>query len=727
MSQTEGVTLTGSLERIIYQQPESGFVIGEFLIERSTVPITIKGTLIQVKEHETLQIKGKWGNHPVYGEQFFVEEYTPVLPTSLIGIEKYLCSKEMKGIGEKTAKRIVKQFGTDTFKIIQETPERLLEVPKFSKTQLKAIKEVWGEQEEVREVMTFLQGIQISHAYAQKIFRHYGLNSIPITQNNPYQLTEIPGIGFKLADGIARNMGFDLHSPQRAKAGLLYMLDQLASHGHTCYPKAALIEKTTNDLLITSSLVEEALQSTLREKTLFTESMQFWDQQADKSQELIFRPNFYYAEQRIADNVYRLLYTKELSPIPNEEEYIQEIEKQFSLTLDAVQKTAIHSALHNKVLVITGGPGTGKTTIVRFILALIRSKLPAVALAAPTGRAAKRMSEATQYPASTIHRLLGASQQGFQKNRENPLEYDLLIVDESSMIDTLLMDSFLEAIPSHARLIFVGDVDQLPSIGAGAILQNFIESESLPVVRLETIFRQASNSLITFNAHKIRQGEYAEILRPHSEQLLDFYFIENHDPASIANTIVTMITERIPQRFGFNPFTQVQVLTPMHKGITGSIHLNQTLQQALNPQKKGIVFRNHSFLEGDKVMQQKNNYDKEVFNGDIGIIREIDASTKELLIEFDYGVVPYDGKELEQLSLAYAISIHKSQGSEYPAVIIPLTSHHYVMLQRNLLYTAVTRGKELVIIIGSEQALQMAIHNSSPSFRYTGLTARLKE
>ncbi|MGK5095150.1 ATP-dependent RecD-like DNA helicase [Deltaproteobacteria bacterium TL4] len=725
MSQEE-VTLVGTLERIIYENPEAGFLIGHFLQEKSSTPITIKGTLFNIALHDTLQLKGRWENHKVYGTQFGVTEFMPVLPTSLEGMERYLASDVFKGIGKRTAKRIVKTFGEQTFDIIDNSPEELLKkVPRFNKKHFNAIMAVREDQKGIREVMSFLHGLGISQSYAYKIFNKYGFSAVPLIQTNPYQLTEIQGIGFLIADTIARKIGFDENSIERATAGGLYMLEQLASQGHTCYPRALLVQKTHEELKIDVEVLEKAITQSLNDR--FLKKHTGSSSPAKSGNELIARPRYYYAEQRIAENLYRVMSSQAFTSFEHETFLIRKKEAQLNITLDPVQREAIAAALKHKVLIITGGPGTGKTTIIRFILALMHSHIPAIALAAPTGKAAKRLSETTESPASTIHRLLEAGNTGFTKNRENPLDYELLIIDETSMIDTLLMDALLEAIPSSSRLVLVGDVDQLPSVGAGTILLDLIQSKLVPVIRLETVFRQAENSLITVNAHKVRKGQFPNILRSENENLQDFYFIREHDQNRIVDKIITMVTERIPSRFGLDPLMELQVLSPMHRGLTGTINLNQRLQNALNPSTKSLTHRDQLFKVGDKVMQQQNWYEQDVFNGDAGIICEINAETKEIRVEYDQATILYQAGDLDQLLLAYAISVHKSQGSEYPAVILPLTSHHYMMLQRNLVYTALTRGKQLVIIIGTEKALQMAIDNDSPALRYTALNLELDQ
>ena len=725
----DNVNLVGTLEKILYSNPENGFLIATFLVENTTKPITVKGIVFNTHERETLLLKGCWENHKVYGRQFSIREFMPVEPTSEEGMVRYLSSKVFKGIGEKTAQHIVNKFGKNTFKIIDISPESLSKVKAVGKKQRKSLLAAWDEQRGLRDVMTFLRGVGISHAYAQRIFAKNGLNSIPLIKTNPYKLTDIEGIGFLTADGIARNLGFDKNSPHRAVAGLLYMLEQQALNGHTCFTRQALLEKTSQELDIKLEILETSTQQLLDDSLLYSEKFQFMN--ADE-EELIFRPRFYKAEQRIAENIYRILNSDAYTVFEGESSLIEEQQRKVGLQLDPAQKEAVEAALKHKVLIITGGPGTGKTTIVRFMLGIMRPRIPSIGLAAPTGRAAKRITETTGSVAYTIHRLLEASNIGFQRDRENPLEQELLILDETSMIDTLLMDNFLEAVPSASRLILVGDVDQLPSVGAGSVLLDLIESGTIPVVRLDHIFRQAADSFITVNAHQVRRGKALNFSalghkKDVNQELLDFYFIKESNSEKIVEKILLMSTERIPQRFELDPMMDIQVLTPMHRGVTGSINLNRKLQERMNPDAKGLEHREQWFRIGDKVMQQQNDYEKQIFNGDLGRIVNCDSKTKELHVKFEHGIVQYQSKELDQLSLAYAITVHKSQGSEYSAVIIPMTTHHYMMLQRNLLYTAITRGKQLVVLIGTEVAISKAVENECSMRRFTGLQHQLSE
>ena len=726
---TEEVTLIGTLEKILYSNPENGFIIGTFLTENTIRPVTVKGIVYNNVVHETLNLKGNWENHKIYGRQFSFREFMPVAPTSEEGMIRYLSSEIFKGIGKKTAQRIVNKFGNDTFKIIDSSPELLSKIKGVNKKQQKSLLNSWEEQRGLRDVMTFLRGVGISHGFAQRIYAKHGMNSIPLIKANPYLLTDISGIGFLTADGIAHNLGFDKNSPHRAAAGLLYMLEQQVLNGHTCYPLPNLLEKIAPELLIDKTILEESLNQLIEDRLIYCAEQN--DENGER-QKFIARMRYYRAEQRIAENIFRILKSKAYTIFESESSLIEEQERKVGLKLDEAQREAVNAVLKYKVLIVTGGPGTGKTTLVRFILGLMRPKIPSIALAAPTGRAAKRITETTGSSSSTIHRLLEATNVGFQRNRENPLDQELIIIDETSMIDTLLMDSFLEAVPSASRLIIVGDVDQLPSVGAGTVLQDFIKYGSIPVVRLNHIFRQAYGSFITVNAHKVRRGELPSVNKSSKQsdlkdQLQDYYFIEESDQEKIVEKILLLNTERIPQRFKLDPMKEIQVLTPMHRGITGASQLNRNLQEKINPDAKGIEHREQWFRVGDKIMQQQNDYEKQVFNGDLGRVVDCDQDSKELYVRFEQSHIHYKSNELDQLTLAYAITVHKSQGSEYSAVIMPITTHHYMMLQRNLLYTAITRGKQLVVLIGTSAAVRIAVQNQGTLNRYTGLLNQFSE
>jgi len=668
-----------------------------------------------------------------------------VEPNTREGIERYLASGVFPGIGPKTAERIYQKFGEKTFEILDQDPEQLLKIKRFTRKQLQAVKEGREEQQGYREVMTFLHGIGISQAFANRIYAYFGLNCIPNIKSNPYQLTKIEGISFRRADEYAQKIGFDKNSLERAISGLIFVLNKQSDNGHTCFPRKELVKIANEELDIDLKIIDDALNYLIKER--FIKEIKNRNE-FDDNQFLITK-DFYYAEKRIAENFYRLAESESIIKFDTEKELISSEEKRLGIKLNNIQLEAISKAIQNKILIITGGPGTGKTTLIRFIIGLMMRKGSSVSISAPTGRAAKRLSETTGRNAVTIHRLLefgyiqvdsesangingndrkGNERFGFQRNRENPLESEVVVIDESSMIDTLLMDALMEAIPSSSRLVFVGDVDQLPSVGPGMVLRDLIESKMVSVVRLDQIYRRSEDSLITTIAHQIRKGDIPKFKKNNDPKILEeFYFIPEKDPDKIVNRVTQMVSKNIPDRFGFNPFRDIQVLTPMHRGITGSKNLNNRLQDVLNPDGSGFKFREQIFKIGDKLMQQRNNYEKEVFNGDMGRIISCDTKTQEIHVSFDQGIVRYTAKEIDQLALAYAISVHKSQGSEYPALILPLTTHHYMMLQRNLLYTALTRGKQLVILIGMEKAVAMAVKNEEARTRHTSLPRHFRE
>jgi exodeoxyribonuclease V alpha subunit len=671
-------------------------------------------------------MRGEWANHPKYGEQFKVVQYRSLVPASVYGIQKYLSSGLIKGIGPIMAKRIVKQFGKRTLEVIENEIEKLAKVDGIGPKRIGMIKKAWAEQKEIREVMIFLQTHGVSSGYATKIFKQYGSRSIAVVKQNPYRLaTDIFGIGFVTADQIAEKLGFAKDSALRAEAGILYVLNQLSEEGHVYYPYEPLIDKCQEILQVGREVIVNAFGSITLEKRIVIEDLNQNIEEFKENNKAVYLSKFYVSATSIASRM------KTLIVIPNSireidsDKAIDWVQRQLSITLAKNQVAAVQCAVENKVMVITGGPGTGKTTIINAILKIFSRLGVKVLLAAPTGRAAKRMNETTGHEAKTIHRLLEYSIQkgGFQKNEDNPLDCHLLILDEASMIDTILLYHLLKAIPPEATVILVGDVNQLPSVGAGNVLKDIIGSGAVPVVELNEIFRQAKESLIIVNAHKINDGILPSL--GHSGPRDDFYFIEQEDPERVLGIILDLAKERIPTRFRLDPVDDIQVLTPMHKGTVGAGNLNVELQKALNPGEDGLVRGNRNFRVKDKVMQIKNNYDKEVFNGDIGRITRIDQENHEVTISFDGRDVPYDYTDLDEIVLAYAVSVHKSQGSEYPAIIVPILTQHYVLLQRNLIYTAVTRGRRLVVVIGTRKAMSIGIGNDKTEKRYTYLRYRL--
>jgi len=728
---TAGTTaekLRGTLERVTFQNAENGFLVGRFLVQGVRDPITIRGILFGVHEGDSMELWGGWEQHPRFGQQFLVASHLVMQPTTLEGIQRYLAST-FPGIGERIAKRIVSIFKERTFEILDRQPELLLEVPRFPKKALAEVKEAWASHRAVRDIIVFLHSLGVSAAYADRIFSAYGIGSVEAVKENPYRLArEIQGIGFRTADAIAAQLGIARDSPHRVDAGVLHVMDEMLAEGHTGYP-LPLLERHAAELLeLEPDAVEAGIRRLLADRLLRTLTPGALPEELNggPAGALVFRPRWFKLEEEIVARLQRILDSEPLTPLKDLPETLSAMERHTGLYLADEQRAAIQAAARNKVLILTGGPGTGKTTIIRFILGLVSGAISEIALAAPTGKAAKRLTEATGRPGVTLHRLLEAGPKGFGRDAQRPLDVELAIVDESSMIDTALLHALLAALPDHARLVLVGDVDQLPSVGPGRVLSDLIASGRLPVVRLERIFRQSESSLITANAHAIRKGLLPRLARPDGEELTDFYFMPEADPQRVVDKILTLVAERIPARFGFDPKTDVQVLTPMHRGLTGAQNLNRMLQQRLNPSGTEVVFGELHFRVGDRVLQARNDYEKDVFNGDAGLIAGWDPAAGILQVQFDERIVPFARKELDMLMLGYAITVHKAQGSEYPAVVLPLTTQHAIMLQRNLLYTALTRGKKLAVIVGTEQAVAIAVRNAKPVVRYTGLLPRMR-
>jgi exodeoxyribonuclease V alpha subunit len=713
----------GLIERITYYNEENDFIVAKLQEKGKRELTTIVGNLSGINPGESLKLAGRWVHNKKFGEQFQVENYEITVPATVHGIKKYLGSGLIKGIGPIMADRIVKKFALDTLDIIEKTPERLSEVDGIGPKRIAMITKAWEEQKEIKEIMIFLQGHGVSAGYSAKIYKQYRERSIEVVKENPYRLAhDIYGIGFITADKIAQNIGIDPNSLIRAKAGIIYVLNELTEEGHVYYPERDLTLKAKEILKVDEEIVAKAITELSGEKEIFIEAINNED-----SLKAVYLAPFYVAETGIAHRLRKLKESpSNIRPI-NPEKAIDWVQQKLHIELAEKQKEAIILAASSKVLIITGGPGTGKTTIITAILRIFQQLKLRILLAAPTGRAAKRMSEATGWEAKTIHRLLEYSPQkgGFKKDQDDPLEADVVIIDEASMVDTLLMYHLLKAIPLQAHLILVGDVDQLPSVGPGNVLRDIIDSGIFTVVRLTEIFRQAQESMIIINAHKVNQGEFPILKEIERKETTDFYFIQEEDPEKALNQILTLCSERIPKHFGFHSIRDIQVLTPMHKGTIGAINLNIELQKRLNPDQQSITHGSRAFKLHDKVMQIVNNYDKEVFNGDIGWVSRIDQEDRELTIDFDGRLIPYDFSDLDEIVLAYAISVHKSQGSEYPVVILPVTTQHYMLLQRNLIYTGITRAKKLVVLIGTKKALAIAIRNNKPQLRFTHLSVRL--
>jgi len=721
------VSLSGQIERVTYTNPENGYTVARMKVHGGRQVVTVVGNLIDPIPGEVMELEGRWKVHPKFGEQFEVHTYRTTAPSTVAGIKKYLGSGLIKGIGPVMAERIVDRFGKQTLDIIEQEPGRLAEIDGIGKKRVAMIKTAWDEQKEIRDVMLFLQSHNVSSGYATKIFKQYGNQAIEIVSRNPYQLaTDIFGIGFLTADRIAREMGFEKDSELRIQAGILYVLNQMAEDGHVYYPYDGLLDKCAEILEVDAYPVADAVKYLAGGKKICVETIAGPAHDPTGSDPAVYLSKYYTCETGIAAMLKRLMHTPKVIRAIDTDRALAWVQEQLSFALAEKQAEAVADAAKSKVMVITGGPGTGKTTIIRAILTIFERLKVNIKLAAPTGRAAKQMGEATGKAATTIHRMLSfnAAGGGFQKNADNPLNCDLLIVDEASMIDTVLMYHLLKAVPAAATLILVGDVNQLPAVGAGNVLDDIIASQKVPVVRLNEIFRQARQSRIIVNAHRINSGYMPQI--EESQTPTDFYFIEQEDPEAVLSLILSLAGRRIPESFGFDPISDIQVLSPMHKGIVGAANLNRELQQRLNPGKEGVAVGNARFCIGDKVMQIRNNYDKSVFNGDVGRIQSISQEDRELVIDFEGRRLPYDFTELDEVVLAYAVSVHKSQGSEYPAVIVPVVTQHYILLQRNLIYTAVTRGRQLVVLVGTKKALAIGIKNNKTQHRYTRLDLRLK-
>ncbi len=715
-------SLDGTLERIVFYNEENGYSVLRFKTTAGD-NYTVVGNMADPQVGSSLKLTGEWVENAKFGRQFKMLTYETSLPAGVVGIRHYLASGLIKGVGPKTAERIVDAFGEDTFAILDNEPERLSAVKGIGKRTAKGIQEAWSEHRGIRDLIMFLQPHGVSTAYAVRIYKFYGKHALSVVQENPYRLAmDINGIGFVTADTIAQKIGFEVDSPLRAEAGTLYMLTKTSDEGHVYYPLETLVTKTSDTLNIREDLVEDAVDTLEREERVVVEEL-------SNGQVAVYRSRFHAYESGISTYIKKILGSPKTVQIKAPNEVVEEVVESLGISLAEEQLEAVHTAVRTKMMVLTGGPGTGKTTITKAIVQAYKKLKAKILLCAPTGRAAKRMFETIGVEAKTIHRLLEYSprEDGFQRNENNPLACSLIVIDEASMMDTMLMFHLLKAIPLGATVIFVGDVHQLPSVGPGNVLKDVISSGVVDVVELHEVFRQAQESDIITNAHKINAGE-VPFLESSKERLSDFYFIRQDDPERCAAMIVDLVKNHIPRRFRFDPIDQIQVLTPMHKGSAGSGNLNHMLQDALNPQPLCLKRGDREFRLDDKVMQIRNNYDKDVFNGDIGRICVVNTEDKKLTVRFDDEKnVIYDFNELDELVSAYAISIHKSQGSEYQAVVIPVLTQHYVLLQRNLIYTGVTRGKKLVILVGASKALTMAIKNNKMQKRFTYLSQRLSE
>ncbi len=790
-------TLQGILERIVYESPDTGYTVGRLSARDHAELITVVGNLAAINPGESLLLQGEWVDNAKYGRQFQIEKYATILPANVLGLRKYLGSGLIKGIGPKMAGLIVRKFGMDTMDIIENDPEKLARVPGIGRKRVQIIKEAWEAQREIKNVMLFLQSHDVSTAHAVKIYKTYGNDAIPIVTEDPYRLADdIYGIGFVTADTIAQKLGIDKDAPQRVQAGIKYVLSQKADDGHVFQYRAKLIEACQTMLEQKQEAIEHGISALVEKEEIINPSfVDFLDadkqigidemqgdygissqqsetnseeevpntdqpllstdngQQTTDDHSAIYLAPFYYAELGVANQFLRLLASNQAENITpsfrNRTPSLTQLESEMGIRFAPQQREAIYTAMSTRAMILTGGPGTGKTTTVVGMLRLFGAEGRRITLTAPTGRAAKRLSETTGNQAKTIHRLLEFSPRNnaFKRNRQNPLDTDVVIVDEMSMVDLVLMNRLMQAIRPTTTVILIGDIDQLPSVGAGNVLKELINSQKIPLIQLTQIFRQARESMIVTNAHRINKGDFPELT---GDTDRNFFFIEEEDPEAITELICSIIADRLPRHYDYHPIDDIQLLCPMRRGTLGTENLNRCLQEILNPEyatpishpleksRFGVpTYKSMSeptgrsqtaggFRIGDKVMQIRNNYDYDVFNGDIGRVIAIEHTDKKVYIQFSDKQVPYDTADLGELVLAYATTVHKAQGSEYPVVVIPLHTQHYLMLQRNLLYTGITRAKECVVIVGTKRALGICIRNNQVMQRNSYLAKRLQ-
>ena len=726
-------SLEGTLERLTFQNEETGYTVARLIPKGKSYEVTVVGTLTGVQVGESVCLQGVWTTHSKYGRQFEVRAYKVQLPATIEGIRKYLGSGLIKGIGPVNAGRIVDYFGLQTLDVIERKVTRLREVPGIGAKRIASISQAWEQQKQIKALMIFLQGHGVSTSLAVKIYKQYGDTAVDVINRDPYRLAkDIYGVGFKTADKVAQQMGIAPDAPERVQAGLRYALGTFSDNGHCFATWRQLVDAAVALLGVPCEACEAQLRFLIKSEELIAEPGELSDAEDDVSDTVIYLPPFYYAEQGVSNKI------RQLQASPRDrlalfkslewDKAFSWLDAQMSFRLAAQQKIAVQMALMEKVSILTGGPGTGKSTITGSIIKLLKAKGKSVLLAAPTGRAAKRLSEATGLEAKTIHRLLEFKPtEGFRflRDQDNPLDADLIIVDEASMMDILLVNHLLKAVEAGSHLLFIGDVDQLPSVGPGNVLRDLIDSESLSVTRLDVIFRQAEDSFIVDNAHRINQGQMPVF----PKQARDFFLFRQQDADQAAELIVDIVARRIPEKFGYDAHQAIQVLSPMHRAAVGVVALNGQLQARLNPVVPGKPECPHGsrvFRVGDRVMQIHNNYDKQVFNGDLGNVTFIDLEAQLLWVNFEGVRVAYEFSQLDELVLAYAISIHKSQGAEFPVVVLPLLMQHYMMLQRNLLYTGITRARDMVVLVGNKRAIAIAVQNNKVVHRNTRLAQRLQ-
>lgn len=716
-------TITGSVDRVTYHNEQNGYTVLRFRLRDRKEPVVVIGNFSSISPGESLRLTGMWTTHPQYGEQFKAVEYVVVRPATIAGIQKYLGSGLIKGVGPVTAKRIVDHFKEKTLDIIETDISRLGEVRGIARKRVEMIQQAWEEQRGIKEVMLFLQSHTVSTHFAVKIFKQYGNEAISVVEQTPYRLAvEVYGIGFRTADQIARNLGMPIDSPERMKAGLRHVLLEASEEGHCYLPQSELITRAARALAVEGEFKLAAACAAMLDEGLLK-------MEVEAADHAVYLPPFWQAERSIARRLKAMLEKSLQVNLSRVELWLKRLAERRGLELSDEQRSAIRQAAQARVLVLTGGPGTGKTTTLRTMVLLFEAMGKRIALASPTGRAAQRLSEVTGREAKTIHRLLefDPSRMNFKRDEEWPLDADVVIIDEASMIDVVLANNLLKAVDAKSQFILVGDVDQLPSVGPGTVLRDLIHSGVVPVARLTQVFRQAQESLIVQNAHRINRGEFPLLIAPGDRQS-DCYFIESEDPRRIADLIVKSVASSLPKRFGYDPLRDIQVLAPMNRGVVGATNLNDVLQNALNPagpRKAEFDRGNRAFRVGDKVIQRVNNYKLEVFNGDLGTIELIDLEEQMVVVRFADRKVFYDFTDVAELAHGFCVTVHKSQGSEYPAVVLPLHTSHFLMLSRNLLYTALTRAKKTVVMVGSTKALAVAMNNQEAIHRFTGLTREL--
>lgn len=717
-------SLRGLVERVTYHNPENGYTVAKLAVAGQPELVTVIGHFGSLSAGEAVRVAGSWGTHPQHGAQFKAASYEVEKPATLVGIEKYLGSGLIKGVGPKTAKRLVKHFGMEILEIIEHNPERLNEVRGVGPHRVALIGRAWQDQKRIKEVMVFLQTHGVATTYAVKIYKTYGDAAIDVVTKDPYRLAiDVWGIGFKTADQIARNMGVAIDAPMRLRAGILHVLGEASDQGHMTLPRGALLAQGGEILGVEPPQLEgPLLEAALAEQVVV--------EPQPEGEPLIWLPALWYAETNLARRLLKLLARP--SEVPDDlPARLAELEAAGDLQLSDEQRAAVLVAVRSRVFVLTGGPGTGKTTTVKTIVRLLSAFDQIVLLGSPTGRAAKRLTEVTGHEAKTLHRMLefAPDRMGFTRDADRPLEADVILVDEASMLDALLANSLLKAVPPLGSLILVGDTDQLPSVGPGNVLRDILASGRVPAVELTKVFRQAESSDIVANAHKIRRGEMPNLIIPTGQVRADCYFLEAETPEDAARLIANAVGRSLPKRFGLDPVADIQVLCPMNRGAIGATALNLLLQDTLNPSRPGVAgvqVGARTFRVGDKAIQLRNNYDKQVFNGDMGVVEAIDPEDQELTLRTTDGPIAYDFSDLNELALAFAITVHKSQGSEFPAVVVPIMTTHYPMLQRNLIYTALTRAKRVAVLVGQRKAIAMAVRNADVNKRFTRLRERLE-